>query len=288
MGTWISEAGAAIGKWFVEIGSALTEFVMNFAASFEGAFAGMGATAAFSCSGEVAAEIAGLSMLEAVPLVFLKRREEDLFAIPELNLTQIKCVYHPFDVALNHPLSVGHFNVTDLFDNGTANFVWHNYTDQPGTLSDLWVDENKNLIFPDQNDDGTYPWYPNGTLFGTDAEGRPIGGIWTTELNEKDQIALQHLHAKQRHIEEFQAKYPGRPLPSTHMTFTPLDKLPRKTVHGKVWSRMTRNFKRSEEEQARHDYHAIEKQDTKFRGGDKAMYRAAHDALVDSAKELGR
>lgn len=76
-------------------------------------------------------------------------------------------------------------------------------------MNQLWVDEHNHLV------------YQNGTVDGTDADGTPVYGIWTSDLNDHDRLALELAKKKKEAWDEFQAEFPGTKLPFANFNVKP-------------------------------------------------------------------
>ena len=146
-----------------------------------------------------------LDLATAMKGTFYKRDE----GYGTLGSARIKLSFDPYDPGHTNPMRVAGFNITNV-DNetGVAEFLWSNTTSWQrygGNMTNMWLNEDGTMKFPPMHEVAEgypYAWYPNGTADGTDAEGAPIHGNWTTHLTAEDKEFFTHLAAKKAAVKK--------------------------------------------------------------------------------------
>ena len=144
-----------------------------------------------------------LDLATAMKGTFFKRDE----GYGALGSARIKLSFGPYDPGHTNPMRVAGFNITRV-DNetGIAEFLWSNTTSWQrygGNMTHMWLNEDGTMKFPPMHqvaEGYSYAWYPNGTAEGTDAEGAPIHGNWTTYLTPEDKEFFVYLAAKKEAV----------------------------------------------------------------------------------------
>lgn len=134
-------------------------------------------------------------------------------SMARMNYTRVKVTWQPKDATNGTPMNFGPaLGVLDHHnDTGVAHWTWETDTkDRIGTMSNVHVDDDSYLLFPQANIDGTMPHHPNGTVDGYDASGRVVVGKWTTVLNEDDERAFEKMREERAAFEDYKKNNPGK------------------------------------------------------------------------------
>lgn len=112
----------------------------------------------------------------------------------------VKIHFEPIDPDHTQPMRTSTFHLRYVNNStGHVEFLWDNVTSQAygGNMTNLWLHKDGSLKFPPiDSKTQRHVWYPNGTINGTDTEGVPIIGNWTTDLNHYDKRCFREMTAK--------------------------------------------------------------------------------------------